>query len=67
MPHLWARNILEQCLERNIPYYFKQSSHYQTENGTALHMGDGTFWEFNQFPDDLALPTPAPPHTYTCE
>jgi len=67
MPHQWARNIRDQCIGQNIPFFFKQSSHYQNEKGCSLREQDDSFYTWRQFPDDLAAPTPAPPHKYTCE
>jgi protein gp37 len=42
MDHEWARSIRDQCIEENIPYFFKQSSGLHSETGKEL---DGQRWE----------------------
>lgn len=67
MPHYLARDIRDVCLDRGVAFFFKQSAAYRTEVGTSLHHGNGKFWSWQQFPGDLADPTPAPAHRYTYE
>jgi protein gp37 len=42
----WAREIRDQCLQFQVPFFFKQSSGVRTEMGTQL---DGQKWE--EFPE----------------
>ena len=56
MPHSWARDIRDQCVEKGVPFFFKQSAAYQTERGTELEERDGTKTTWQQFPDTF---TPA--------
>lgn len=67
MPHEWARGVRDICLEYSVPFYFKQSSGPRTELGTTLHHGDGTFWSWHQYPDDLTPPRQAVSHIYAGE
>lgn len=67
MPHAWARNLRDRCVNGGIAYFFKQSSAPRTELGTSLHHGDGSFWTWSQWPDDLSAAAPAAPHSYACE
>lgn len=63
MRHEWARELRDACLDLDIAYFFKQSSGTRTEMGTALEHEDGSFWEWQQFPDNMAAPVcvkPAP-------
>lgn len=50
MDHQWAREIRDQCVEQSIPFFFKQSSAFRTETGTALIEADGTENIWNKFP-----------------
>lgn len=50
MEHAWARNIRDFCLRYETAFFFKQSSAFVTERGTALEHEDGTFWQWGQFP-----------------
>jgi len=47
MDHAWAREIRDQCVGRNIPFFFKQSAAFRTESGTELIEKDGskTIWQ----------------------
>jgi len=67
MPHAWARQIRDLCLDADIAFFFKQSSAYRTELGTSLHHGNGTFWLWQQWPDEKNDPVAAAPHKYACE
>lgn len=67
MPHAWAREIRDLCTKSGVAYFFKQSSAARTEMGCALHHGDGTFWQWHQWPGQLDDPIPAPLHRYAHE
>lgn len=73
MPHGWARHIRDLCQLHNVAFFFKQSAAYRTEMGTALRDKDGSFWAWQQFPDDqieggyFENPQPAQSHKYTYE
>lgn len=67
MPHAWARHLRDLCIDQSVSYYFKQSAAFRTEIGTSLSHGDGTFWNWHQWPHAKDAPTPAPPHKYTDE
>lgn len=64
MPHAWARQVRDACLEARVAFFFKQSAAYRTELGTSLREEDGTFWAWQQFPGDLIDPKPAMAHRY---
>ena len=51
MDHAWARDIRDQCVEKGVAFFFKQSAAYRTEMGTELQEGDGTKTKWQQFPD----------------
>ena len=51
MPHEWARNIRDQCVEKDIPFFFKQSAAPRTEMGTQLIETDGSKTTWHQFPE----------------
>ena len=51
MDHGWARDIRDQCVEKGVAFFFKQSAAYRTELGTDLEETDGTQTTWNQFPD----------------
>lgn len=57
MDHGWARDIRDQCVEKGVAFFFKQSAAYKTETGTQLEEADGTKSTWQQFPD--TMPTPA--------
>lgn len=67
MPHSWARDIRDACLKYDTAFFFKQSSAFRTEMGTSLRHEDGTFYQWQQFPDDMSSPTEAEPHKYVYE
>lgn len=60
MPHGWARQIRDACLESGVAYFFKQSAAHRTELGCSLREEDGTFWQWQQFPDHVADPVADP-------
>ena len=51
MEHAWARDIRDQCVEKRIAFFFKQSAAFRTEMGTLLEEEDGSLTEWHQFPD----------------
>lgn len=51
MDHAWARDIRDQCVEKGVAFFFKQSAAYRTEMGTELEEADGSKTTWNQFPD----------------
>lgn len=59
MPHEWARNIRDQCVDAGVAFFFKQSAAYRTEMGTLLEEADGTLTEWQQFPEIATEPTDA--------
>jgi protein gp37 len=67
MPHAWARDLRDQCVDQGVAFFFKQSAAWRTEMGTSLHNGEGHFYEWHQFPDSFMPPAPAKPHRYTYE
>ena len=67
MPHAWARHLRDLCVSQNVAFFFKQSSAARTEMGTSLRHDDGSFWTWQQWPDQRDEPRPAEPHRYTCE
>lgn len=50
MDHEWVREIRDQCVERNIPFFFKQSAASRTETGVELIEADGSKNAWNNFP-----------------
>lgn len=48
MDHEWARDILRQCREEDVPFYFKQSSGRYPETGTALTVEREDYGVFEQ-------------------
>jgi len=56
MQHHWAREIKNACLKQGTAFFFKQSSAYRTELGTALSEENGTFWRWEQMPLDHKPP-----------
>jgi len=59
MDHAWARDIRDACLAQGVALFFKQSSAFRTESGTALIHEDGSRWVWHQYPSLLTPPTPA--------
>ena len=57
MDHGWAREVRDQCVEKGIPFFFKQSAAYKNETGTELVEADGTKTTWHQFPP---VPPPKP-------
>ena len=51
MEHAWARGIRDQCVEKGVAFFFKQSAAYRTEMGTELEEADGTKTTWQQYPD----------------
>lgn len=58
MKHEWARSIRDQCVERSIPFFFKQSANFRPETGTLLKEADGTTTEWRQLPEPLEVFSP---------
>ena len=54
----WARSIRDQCVEKGVAFFFKQSAAYRTEIGTLLEEVDGSLTEWQQFPVMPAHPQP---------
>lgn len=50
MDHAWAREIRDQCVAQDIPFFFKQSSAFSPGQGTKLIEADGTTSEWQQYP-----------------
>lgn len=53
MCHSWARDIRDQCVDKGVAFFFKQSAAFRTEMGTDLEEADGTKTTWQQFPDTL--------------
>lgn len=60
MDHAWARSIRDQCVEKGVAFFFKQSAAYRTEMGTELEETDGTKTKWQQFPDTMPVTEPEP-------
>ena len=58
MEHSWAREIRDQCVEKGIAFFFKQSAALKNETGTALIEDDGTQTIWHQFPNTIPMPIP---------
>lgn len=54
MDHEWARDIRDECVERGIPLFFKQSAAFKSETRTALIEADGTENVWKNFPSATA-------------
>ena len=50
MQHDWVHPIRDQCVESNIPFFFKQSAAFKNETGTELIESDGSKTVYHQFP-----------------
>ena len=61
MDHAWARAIRDQCQEKGVAFFFKQSAAYRTEMGTALEELDGTTSVWQQYPDTMSSEPAAEP------
>lgn len=67
MPHSWAREILDVCVDQNVSFFFKQSAAFRNEVGSSLMHEDGRFYVWKQWPDEMRQPTLAQPHKHTFE
>lgn len=67
MPHAWARDVRDACLEEEVAFFFKQSAASRTEMGTSLRHEDGSFWKWAQFPGEMIPPTQAVGHRFADE
>lgn len=56
MDHAWAREIRDQCVAADIPFFFKQSAAKKSEQGIGLENGDGTISYWRQRPYDEPIP-----------
>ena len=65
MPHEWARDIRDQCVEKGVAFFFKQSAAHRTEKGTELEETDGTKSVWHQFPDTMPAAPPKDPEQMT--
>jgi protein gp37 len=67
MPHAWAREIRDACLEQDVSFFFKQSAAPKNEMGAALLHEDGCFYRWRQWPDEMHQPIRDTPHRFTYE
>lgn len=44
MPHAWAREVLEQCREQDVAFFFKQSSGHRPDEGRQLTVETDHGW-----------------------
>lgn len=51
MDHGWVRELRDQCVEKGVAFYFKQSAAYRSETGKALIETDGTKTMWQQYPE----------------
>lgn len=51
MDHAWGRDIRDQCVDADVPFFFKQSSAFRTEIGTLLEEVDGSKTLYQQYPN----------------
>ena len=58
MDHAWARDIRDQCVDKGVAFFFKQSAAYRTEMGTELIEADDTKSTWQQFPDTFTPEAP---------
>ena len=58
MDHAWARSIRDQCVEKGIPFFFKQSANFRPETGTKLKETDGSSNTWYQYPETLEVVSP---------
>ena len=63
MCHSWARDIRDQCVDKGVAFFFKQSAAYRTEMGTELEETDGTKTTWQQYPDTMPVSEPEPEQT----
>jgi protein gp37 len=52
----WAREIRDECVKRNIPFFFKQDSARKDNTRPWLFDRDGTAWRWHQYPDEMTPP-----------
>jgi protein gp37 len=52
MLHAWARDIRDACVAQGVPFFFKQSAAFRSEQSTALQEEDGTFTVWRQYPEN---------------
>ena len=67
MPHAWARHLRDLCIDQGVAFFFKQSAAYRTEMGGSLRDTDGSFWLWQQWPDQMNDPIPVAAHKYAYE
>lgn len=48
MDHTWARDLLDQCRQQDVAFYFKQSSGRKPDTGTRLTVRDDDFGVLGQ-------------------
>jgi len=48
MDHSWAREVLEQCREQDVPFFFKQPSAATNESGTRLTVENEDYGVYEQ-------------------
>ena len=53
----WARSLRDQCLEANVPFYYKQNSNFRPGQDRVL---DGRTWD--EYPDYRPSPRPVVDH-----
>jgi hypothetical protein len=56
MDHAWARRVRYQCVQADVPFFFKQSAARRTEIGTQLVEADGSTTVWHQYPDEPPQP-----------
>ncbi|MDQ6809674.1 MAG: phage Gp37/Gp68 family protein [Verrucomicrobiota bacterium] len=49
----WARDIMQQCRERNVPLFVKQFGSAPFLNGEPIHLQDGHGGDWQEWPEDL--------------
>jgi protein gp37 len=52
----WARSIRDQCVARNVAYFYKQDAGVRSGSRPFLEEADGSLWEIRQWPDDVRSP-----------
>jgi protein gp37 len=52
----WAREILDLCLEKQVPFFFKQDSDRRSEQRPYIVGRDGSCWMWHQYPEKLSPP-----------
>jgi len=51
----WARHLLEQCRQFQVPYFLKQLGKCPADNGRALHLNDAKGGDWNEWEADLRV------------